>query len=569
MLLRLMEAMKNLRITLFGLALLLSALACGPNIVLFATPPVTAAVAPPPSPLPSATHAPLPTLIPSQTPIPRTPLPTPTGGYPWQPLDLRIFPGPLHYEGDVLTIEVAVAELDALPEDAQPILYVDGREIQASAQRVYHPLLNDFFQFSAAWDSTGQVGLHEITVEVPADEPGRLTTVSRVIEILPASERPLQERGAQWEQLTTSCCRFYYLSGTAAARDIHQIAAQAEESIAGVEAAFPGSDVRPFPIVLIDNMWGNGAYATSSEIVISYVDRAYNGLDMQTLIAHEATHYAAFPLAHQTPSILVEGVAVYVAGGHYGIDPIHERAAALRVLDLYIPLADLTDHFRDSQHEIAYLEGAGLVTYLTRTYGWDAFLEVYGQDIPNVYDSEWLDQAFRRVYGIGLQEVERGFSAWLDGIDPGGQVDDLRLTIELFDIMREYQFRYAIYQQFPPIEDAVRFDRTYEFIREPTAPENLALETLLFSAQTALEEGRYADAAMLIEAVAATLADGDFSRQPVRDYLVIARAMSALGFEVQSIELVGDEALVTVIHTWPQLETVTLVRSGDTWTLLE
>src|SRR5690606_1582116 len=209
-----------------------------------------------------------------------------------------------------------------------------------------------------------------------------------------------------------------------------------------------------------------------------------------------------------------------------------------------------------------YLEAAGLVAYLVETYGLEDFLRAYGMEgIDAASDGEWLDAVFRRVYRAGLAQIEREYRAWLVQRVPGAQTTDLELTGPLFDTIRQYQALYAQYQEaLPTAQEAIAAGQVAEFMREPSSKYNVALEAIFISAHEALHEGRYQEAEWLLLAAQATLADGDFTREPIAEYLRIIDRIGELGYEAQRITLVGDgAALVEAIQLWPQLRTLHMV----------
>ena len=554
-------------------ALLSATLACGSLITpLTPTPTLSPGslfqlVTPTPPPTATATVAP----PPLPTPLPTaTPLPTPTPETPWLQGEVRAYPGPLHYEGDILSLEVPIHNIDDLPNGRTPLVAIDdGEPFEAVAFPVYSPLRVSVLAFPDVWDTTGQQGLHKLTLFIPLTDEGESEELITYIEVLPADQRPLQEQEARWEQRALPCCDLYYLSGTAAGRDIGQIAGVVAENVAAVNA-HPGlRNPQRIPIMLIDTIWGNGAYAGDA-LVISYVDRPYHGLDLGTVIRHEATHWATRSPSTGAPTLLVEGIAVYVAGGHYRPEPIPERAAALLALDAYVPLTDLANDFRRYQHEAAYLEAGGLTAYLVERYGWSRYLAFYRTPGLRSSGAEWLDQAMRRHFQTGLEEIERDFIAWLEEQPSEDQVDSVRLTIALHETIRRYQALYAPYQErLPGLDQALEENRTAEFIREPTAPENIALETLLISAHQAHQEGRYTTCEALLEAINATLDDGDFTRPPISDYMAIVTLLAGQGYEVQRIEIAGQRATVAAIREWPQVENLSLSWSDGGWRLDE
>jgi hypothetical protein len=554
-----------------SLIALISLTACGslpqPFATATSTPTSTATATLTALPTPTATPT-TPVVLPTAAPT-ETPGPTPTPGIAWLTGEVRVFPGPEHYEGDILSFEIVVENTNFLGalEDAQ--LYIDGEPLpEKGAYISFSPLRDQSLIFIRVWDSTGHAGMHEVRAQIPASY-GEVLEETFHIEVLPADQRPLNEVSSVWETATTDCCIIYYISGTAADRDIESIKQRAQTAADAAEAELGTEIDEPFPIVLLDNVWGNGAFA-AGEIVLTYVDRSYVNVDLDSVIRHEATHYAARNIGTEAPTMLVEGIAVYVSGGHYKPEPIPLRAAALLPLNAYIPLRPLADDYRGAQHEIAYIEAAGLIDYLVRQYGWDKFLDVYGkQEIDAKTPAEWLDKAFIEVYGESLDDIEDAYLEWLRSQDPSSQVDDLRLTIDLFDTIRSYQALYAPYQEvLPSIEQSTERNITSEFVREPTASENQALEALLITAKEQIASGNFEEVEQIITLINSTLIDGDFTREPLNDYLNIVKAANDAGYEVQHIALDGDQAQVIAIRTWPTLETLTLRREGERWIMV-
>lgn len=555
-------------------ALGLMLLACGPLALPFLPATPTATPLPglefmltptgqaPVSPTATGPSIPLPTPLPTPTDQP-----TPTPDAPWFTGEIRVFPGPLHYTGDILTVEVAVGNLGKLP-DSGVVLQVDGAPSEVKPFPYYSPLRDDVLVFRWAWDTTGKSGLHELKVIIPGQQGAEPAVLVSHVNLLPSTDRPAQEQGARWAVRNTACCQIAYVTGTAAARDIASIDDRANQAAQVVErrTGFPISG-RPIPLVMIDNVWGNGAYA-SNNVVISYVDRAYLSLNLDSVLRHEFTHWVLGPLTKETPVILVEGAAVFISGGHYKVEPLPERGAALLSEGLYIPLADLADHFRARQHEVAYAEAGALVDYLVETYSWAKFVNVYSSDKLGGDGAQWLNNAFKAHYQKSLDDVEAGFKAWLNQHNPGSQAADLRLTIALMDTVRDYQARYDSYEEsLPSIDEAMKQGAVSEFVREPTDPENIALEAMLITVGEYQRAANYADANSLIKTVKATLTGSAPPDPAAADYLSIARAVTAAGYEAQRIDIQGDSATVTAIRVWPTLETLKLARVGGEWLL--
>jgi hypothetical protein len=554
--------------------LLITTLACaGPAIVpvtLTPTPgfpdaaiqPATATLSSTPTITPTVESITLPPPLPTAAP-----LPTATPAVPWLPGEVHVYPGPLHYEGDILSVEVVVNNIGDLPSDRPATLSVDGEEpLSVLPIAVRNPLRDNLLRFRWAWDTAGQQGRHELSITVPVNDKGDVEVLLTYVEILSAERRPEPELHAVWQQMDIFCCQLAYLSGTAAERDIQQIAAQAQESVAAVEQQLGFSiPDKPIPIVLSDNVWGD-ATCTVPGLVIGYVDRDYVGTDLDLAIRHEAAHRAARTVSTKVPAMLSEGFAVYVAGGYYEPGSIPERAAAMLELGSYIPLAELATGFRSHRPEIAYPEAGALVAYLVETYSWQQFLVLYSVE-RDVSGAEWLDQTFRLLYNRSLEDVEASFVRWLERQAPGEQtIEDVRLTIALRETTRRYQDLYAPYQECPPpLAEAVALNITADYMREPTTAENIAIETMLVAAHQALHEGRYADADVLLGAVNIVLDDGDFTREPVGDYVAIARLLLASDHEPQRITITGDRATVQTIRVWPQLTTLEVAKIMGEW----
>ena len=542
--------------------------------LLWGTPETSAAqvaptARPAPTSIPAATAVPL--VLPTPAASVVTAEPTPSG--PWLTGEVRVFPGPQHYIGDVLTVEVEVANAELLGDPPGATLAVNDNVLEVEPFLAWSPLRENALVFRWAWDTAeAEAGAHRLTISLP-QEGGEAQTLRAQINLEPAENRPTHERNARWVQRLNNCCRISYLTGTAAERDIAELDRAIDTAFDEVEARLGvlAAD-KPVQITLLDNVWGNGAFV-SQDMVLSYVDRAYTSPDFNTTLRHEATHWTMRAVGTaQTPPLLSEGVAVYIAGGHFKAEPIPERAAALLSTEQFIPLRDLADNFWSYQHEIAYLEAAGLVAYLVETYGLEDFLRAYGMEgIDAASDGEWLDAVFRRVYRAGLAQIEREYRAWLLQRVPGAQTTDLELTVLLFDTIRQYQALYAQYQEaLPTAQEAIAAGQVAEFMREPSSKYNVALEAIFISAHEALHEGRYQEAEQLLRAAQAALADGDFTREPIAGYLRIIERVGELGYEVQRITLVGDEeAVVEAIQLWPQLRTLHMVYDGEQWQLVE
>ncbi|MBN1954757.1 MAG: hypothetical protein JW900_06865 [Anaerolineae bacterium] len=561
-----------------GVALLL-AVACGLPLP-SATPSSTPLL---PSPTWTATATPLPTATPTPSPTP-SPTPTPADLY-LAPEDVTIYPVPQLYSGDVVTFDVTPRNLGQI-NPYSVVVRVDhqaaGGATSIVSGRVGYPTFDSVprARMIWAWDTTGLAGEQLLTITLDpddqiqdGDEEQENNVVELTLQLLPAAERPAVE-AASWATATSDCCVYHYITGTAAERDLAAIIEQAEAGVAYAQSRLGAVMEEPFDIYLLDRVIGHGGYARDG-LALSYLDRNYAGQDLLTVTRHEATHVLDFEMLTQwSPALVREGLATWVAGGHFKPEPIPERAAALLEFDGYIPLDALADDFYRQQHEIGYLQGAAFVNYLVETYGWEGFLRFY-QSFDSSYDTptEILDASLRENLSVDFAQAQTGFLAWLEAHPPSPeQVRDLEDTIDLFDTIRRYQSLYDPSAYFlvgwlpDPAEGGQR-GIVADFMRRPRAPDNIALETMLIAAQEALLAGSFERTEELLDAVNQVLSGGGFAHAPAADYLAIVQTAAAAGYEVQRIRLEGNTAHVTAVAAWPVLVELSLQRQGSEWSI--
>jgi hypothetical protein len=568
------------------LPLLLFSLAC--NALL---PPPTVENTRPPSP--SATPAP--SLTPSTIPPTATTAPTATSAATWtaapeyglRPEDVTFHPDPYLYSGDIASLEVNAEHLN-------PLWNISRTTAQLHIGDLANPSIAraDFSSFGIggrtqatlqwAWDTTGLEGPQMVViaigpagagVEAGGDSIAPEDVLTLTVNLRPASERPLPEPLAQWAQAESVCCVFHYLTHTAAARDIARIQTEADAAFAHVEQVLGVTQKDKVGFTLLSRLLGHGGFA-ANEISLTYIDRNPVGNGLTTVFAHEGTHLLDRQISRVRPVMMTEGLAVYVAGGHFKPEDLERRAAALLVLDDYIPLARLANDFYNAQHEIGYLEGGAFITYLVDTYGWEAFKKFYGAFQPASADAQMLDRGLSVRFGKGLDDLESEWLAHLRSLPPDeNEIENLRLTIVLYDTLRRYQSlddpaAYFLTAWLPEGPQARKRGIVADFVRHPTAPENIALETMLGAAREALDAGDFAQAEALLEAVEAVLTQANHFDHPLAaDYLNIVTQLNASGYEAQSIRLEGQTATVTAITDWPTLETLTLTEVATGWQL--
>lgn len=506
-------------------------------------------------------------------PAPPPPAALPAPDLSLTPEDVVLYPLPvsgpggrwLFYRGDRITLDVTPRHGDAIsPQDLTVRVYrLAGTEREVLAEgSVGYPAFDGVprARLVWAWDTRDAGGRETLVVHLDPDDRVRVgdedptnNVVTLTVRFIADTARPAPEVAAHWAITTTHCCVLHYLTCSRAERDLPTLVAATESAVAFVQERLGTRLASPMQVYFIGRVVGHGGYARES-IVLSYPDRLYADADLDMVLRHEAVHLLDAPLlGPETPAMLREGLAVWVAGGHYRPGPVSQQAAALLRLGRYIPLGRLVEDFYHHQHETGYLEAAGLVAYLVETWGWDRFLDFYrrsGQP-SGAPAPEALDGALRDSFGIGLEEMEWAFQEWLRARPVSAETaQEVELTIRLFDALRRYQRTYDppayfLSGWFPDPAEGERQGIVADFLRRPRAARAVAIEAMMVSAQDALRRGALDDAAVLLVGVERAL-DGDFSAPPASDYLAVVRAVAARGGEVQQVELDGETARVRV-----------------------
>jgi hypothetical protein len=198
-------------------------------------------------------------------------------------------------------------------------------------------------------------------------------------------------------------------------------------------------------------------------------------------------------------SILQEGLAVYLSDGHFKVEPILPRAAALLDLGWYVPLRKLADSFYFSQHEVGYVEAAALIHYMVTTYGWKNFNTFYRGIQPALSGSEAdaLDIALQARFGLSLDQLEQNFIAFLrqQTVDDSVRTD-IRLTVAFYDTVRRYQQEldpsaYFLSAWLPDVSAMRARSIVADFLRHPGSLFNRQIEILLVSGFANLRSANY------------------------------------------------------------------------------
>ncbi|RPI83307.1 MAG: hypothetical protein EHM41_16230, partial [Chloroflexi bacterium] len=436
-----MRKLLVLTILLLQACSVISPLNIGPNSILEPTQTSGFTVTPSPTETaaPTATEMP-PTPEPSSTP---TTVPTVQAEEGFQ---VRLHPDGGLFVGDRISFEVI----------APPGEDMEGKQAQiqleSSEGLKFEPV--DFDPFGIAgriqatfvwvWDTAGfDPGKYEVTVSIlPEGE-----TWAETVTLIPQSELPEDEQGAKWESIQTECCVLNYVTNSDAARDIEDLADTADEQAELVTERLGVDFTEPVTVTLIPRSIGHGGFA-GEEIYITYSDENYVGSRFDLVLHHEMVHIIDGRLEGESrPSVFVEGLAVYLTGGHFKSEELLPRAAALLELstdgeDWYVPLRDLANDFYPQQHEIGYLQGAALVEYMVNRWSWDQFNSFY-RSIPDFENSDRvaeIDSALQDHYGISFDEFEAGFMEELRAQEMTPEIrSDLEYTVSFYDTVRRYQ----------------------------------------------------------------------------------------------------------------------------------
>jgi hypothetical protein len=335
--------------------------------------------------------------------------------------------------------------------------------------------------------------------------------------------------------------------------------------------------------VLIPRVIGNGGFA-NAEINVSYLDRNYTAADFPTILRHEMVHvFDQRAKAEGRPSLFVEGIAVYLSGGHYYAEPLLPRAAELLRLNRFLPLAELASDFYDQQHENAYLEAGALLEYMDRRWGWQKVWETYLEMTLRKGETplQAIERALKSNLDISLQTLEEGFLMELENTETT-RVTFLDVTTlqTFYDTLRTYQQELdpAAYYRTAWMLDGEQMRQkgiVADYLRHPSRAENLALELLLNEAGRSRRGGEYARAQSILEAVESILSgfqravDDPFADHPLaRNAWEVVQVVLAAGYEPQVWTLGYEQAQVLVTQGLPTLKRLLLERNNQGWQIV-
>lgn len=498
------------------------------------------AVLPLPSVTPTSTPMPtasvLPTVVPTSTP---TPIPDPA----LLADQVYVYPQPL-IAGDQVTFDVVPVLPQGNYEDVKVTITLPSGEMLTGQVNQQGFDQQQRVRFYWAWDTRGLSGsqIVTLTLDLPAEVVDPNPTNNRLslpITLQSAERLAPPGPGVRWQSTEAAGVRLHYLTGSAAERDLPEIMEAASEASAAVRARLQSRQSQALNIYLLDRVLGQGGYAASDWVAISYVDRAYAPADLEMLLKHELTHHLDGGLGcDDAPTLLREGLAVMVAGGHYWPASLPRKAAVLPGTEAYIPLSTLVEDFYQHQHEIAYLEAGALLVYLEEAIGLqgvESLCRVASSDERS--DRDRLSAALVES-GLGdLVEVEQDWLRWLGALHPTSlETEALDLEIRYLETMRAYQRQYdrvANFRKgilFSPAA-AMQAEITADFVRDPDASEAIALELLLRLAQEKLRRQDLTRASALLNDVRGALEYSPPWDGMAQDVLEVVKASLARGYE--------------------------------------
>ena len=311
-------------------------------------------------------------------------------------IKVRAHPDGALYAGDKVSLEViAPGDTDLSGESVQ--LEAPGADGPQTSREEFWPHgIGGRVQanFLWAWDTIGmESGAYELRFNLLPDGPSWTETL-----LLQSQEGlPASGAGGGWAVADSECCRIHYITGTSVARDLPALLEMVDGQM---ESAIRKMGLEPkerIEITFLSRVLGHGGFARDG-LSVSYLDRHYAGGSTSTVLHHELVHAIDVEMTMGAeggpalrPLIFIEGLAVYLTGGHFKPEPLAPRAAALlppevgcrqdpkRVCGLgwYIPLTRLVEDFYQEQHEIGYLQAGALVEFMVENWGWEAFFEFY------------------------------------------------------------------------------------------------------------------------------------------------------------------------------------------------
>lgn len=512
--------------------------------------------------------------------------------------------GPL-YIGDLVSLEVVALGDNGAEDRRVKVLRADTGQVLVERVAFHSYGIGARAQATSTWvwDTRAlESGEYELEFSVQPDG----ASWSERLTLYPQESKPESERTAAWDSVRTGCCLIHFISGTRADRELDLLVEMVDRQVSSASRRMGYQLEKPLSITFFPRVLGHGGFARS-DLSVAYLDRNYAGSSPSIVLHHEAVHALDSRLGGELrPTILSEGLAVYLSGGHFKREPLIPRAAALLEpspaclvrltafevapesqpcgLGWFFPLEGLSDNFYFSQHEIGYLEAGALVEFMLETWGWERFSSFYRDIHPQRQDenhSRALQQALIDHFGITLRELQADFSAVLRDQDLRPQhIQDVRYSVVFYNAVRRYQELLDPSAHFLtawlPDNDRMReLGITADYLRHPAGLENIALETMLVEADFYLDNGEFDPGAEMLSAVYTVLdgieagSDRPFELDSIAaDYYAVAAALQSAGMDPHRISLKDDQARAWVTASGPEAVKVDLIATLGGWSFI-
>lgn len=487
----------------------------------------------------------------------------------------RYFPNPA-ISGDVLTFDVrfppegplpltATLHLPTQTLDATPAFWaLDGKP---SVRWVW------------AWDTTGYVGTVPVTVTLVWNDAGETSALTIPVTLVAPETRSFYEQQARWTVAEVPGVRLHYLTGSAAERDLERLKAEARDAYADISAALGANQEGAVEIYILDRVYGQGGYATSDWVAITYTDRNYAPARLDLVLRHELAHRLDRALGCDSAlTLLREGLAVYLSGGHYNPAPETYYLSTLRAAGLYIPLGELVQNFYMHQHEIGYLESASLVAFVESTDGREGVRTLCTASGVKQEGETELARLQRGLSALGYADVaefEQAWWAWAERTPAVTEAAEaLRTLTFLVDTMRAYQQAYdpVAYYLTGMLPDPAWAENhalpVADFARAPQQAEAVALELLLAQAIRAYESGHWQRAEALASTVQAVLERGFPTSGLPADVARISQSCLQQGYTPYAVTEAPEGryvVLATRWDEWPRRWVLLAQERGGAW----
>jgi hypothetical protein len=376
---------------------------------------------------------------------------------------------------------------------------------------------------------------------------------------------------------------------------------------------------QPLSFTFFPRVLGHGGFA-QEDISVAYLDRNYAGSNPEIVLRHEIVHALDARIgADLRPTILSEGLAVFLSGGHFKQEQLFERAAALLeaqpgcvqadvwtgdsgqeacALDWYLPLHQVLDDFYFEQHEIGYLQAGALVEFMVETWGWEAFSSFY-RDIHPIeeapYDSRLeggshglaIDTALREHFDISIGELEGMYIEAMQAVRLTSEhVLDVRSSVAYYDTVRRYQnlldpSAFFLTAWLPDNAQMRARGIVADYLRHPVGAENLALELMLVEADDNLLADDYQPAQEIMSGVNAVLEalendepDPFTASGLALDYLQVVQSLVDAGYDPYKVSIAENQAQAHVRWSESQpsemdrVQSLLMVRTHAGWSFI-